>query len=92
MKTKRRVTKCQALKKAMDHLVSCVRKIELQADDDPRNFPTLYRRGAMPEPCWSVQVPTSIPGFGTPDQIGASYFILISKATGQILFSGRAGE
>jgi hypothetical protein len=92
MKTKRNVTKRQALKKAMDHLVSCVRKIELQADDDPRNFPTIYRRGAVPEPCWSVMVPTAIPGFGTSDQIGASHFILISKAKGEIIFSGRSGE
>lgn len=92
MKTKRRVTKRQALKKAMDHLVSCVRKIELQADDDPRMLPAIYRRGAMPEPSWSVQVPSTIPGLGSADQVGASYFILISKATGEILFSGRAGE
>ena len=92
MKTKTRVTKRQALKKAMDHLVSCVRKIELHADDDPRNFPTLYRRGAVPEPCWSVQVPSTIPGLGTADQVGASYFILITKSKGEIIFSGRAGE
>jgi len=93
MKTKKRkLTKRQALKKTMDHLVSCVRKIELQASDDPMNFPTNYRLGTVPEPCWSVHVPTAIPGLGSGDQIGASHYILISKATGEILFSGRSGE
>jgi hypothetical protein len=92
MKTKKKVTKRQALKIAMDHLVSCVRKIELQADDDPRNFPTNYRLGTVPEPCWCIQVPSAIPVFGMADQIGASCFILVSKVRGEILFSGRAGE
>jgi hypothetical protein len=93
MKTrKRNVTKRQALKIVMDHLVSCVRKIELHADDDPKTFPTIYRRGPVPEPCWCIPIPSAIPGFGTSDQIGASLFILISKATGEIIFSGRAGE
>lgn len=93
MKTKKRnLTKRQALKKAMAHLVSCVRKIELQADDDPRNFPIVYRREPVLEPCWSVHVPTAIPGQDRGDQIGASHYILISKATGEIIFSGWAGE
>jgi hypothetical protein len=93
MKTKKRnLTKRQALKKAMDHLVSCVRKLQLQVSDDPRSIPPVYRRGSVTEPCWCIQVPSAIPGFGIADQIGATCFILVAKVTGEIVFSGRAGE
>jgi len=89
---KKRVTKAQAVQKVKAYLCDSVRKLKLTAEDDPQILSSIYRRESAKEDCWVVTLPSDPLGLSRGDQIGASHVILVSKVTGKIIFSGRAGE
>jgi hypothetical protein len=86
------VTKAQAVQKVKAYLCDSVRKLKLTAEDNPQILSSIYRRETEKEACWIVTLPSDPLGLSRGDQMGASHVILVSKVTGKIFFSGRAGE
>ncbi len=89
---KKNVTKAQALQKVKDYLCSDIRNLKLKAEDDPLTVSSIYQHESVKEDCWVVTIPSDPFGIRRCDQMGATHVILVSKVTGRILFSGRAGE
>jgi hypothetical protein len=89
---KKGVTKAQAVQRVKAYLCDSVRKLKLKAEDDPLTLSSVYRRETEKEACWIVTLPSDTLGLSRGDQMGASHVILVSKVTGKIIFSGRAGE
>ena len=89
---KKRVTKAQAVQRVKAYLCDSVRKLKLTAEDNPLILSSIYRRESGTDNCWVVTLPSDPLGLSRGDQMGASHVILVSKVTGKIIFSGRAGE
>jgi hypothetical protein len=89
---KKSVKKAQAVQRVKAYLCDSVRKLKLKAEDDPQTLSSIYRREKEKEACWAVTLPSDTFGLSRGDQMGASHVILVSKVTGKIIFSGRAGE
>jgi hypothetical protein len=89
---KKRVTKAQAIQRVKAYLCDSVRKLKLTAEDNPQILSSIYRHETEKEACWVVTLPSASLGLNRGDQMGASHVILVSKGTGKIIFSGRAGE
>jgi len=89
---KKRVTKAQAIQRVKAYLCDSVRKLKLTAEDNPLILSSIYRKQTEKADCWVVTLPSDSLGLNRGDQMGASHVILVSKETGKIIFSGRAGE
>jgi hypothetical protein len=89
---KKNVTNAQAVQRVKAYLCDSIRKLKLKAADDPQIQSSIYRRETEKEACWVVTLPSDSWGLNRGDQMGASHVILVSKVTGKIIFSGRAGE